>query len=96
MAVARTPEDVARLILDRFKASNARPRDVFLGNNLAALQAVNGLTHDELVAGLQYAGGQGWIENAPNSGAILTDAGFAAMRGSQCPLDLKDRNAPPT
>jgi hypothetical protein len=33
---------------------------------------------EDYVAGLQYAGEHGWLEEGPNS-LKLTDAGFAAM-----------------
>src|SRR5262245_24840453 len=72
-------EQVARTLLDYFKSIDARVGRVMGGNNIAAFQAKHKLTSDELIAGLEYADGQGWIANAPNDAIELTEAGFAAM-----------------
>lgn len=79
MATIPTPAEVARAILDQFKSTEARPGHVLMRNNIVGLQASRGFTGDEMMAGLQYGGDQGWIENGPNNSIRLTDAGFAAM-----------------
>lgn len=79
MATLPTPEESARAILSIFQAHGCRSGEALMAGavNTQFLTGTKGRSED-YVAGLQYAGEHGWLEEGPNS-LKLTDAGFAAM-----------------
>lgn len=79
MAVAPTPEEVARLILERFSEAGAREGHALRMSNMVGVQTTYQLTGQDLTSGLQYALDQGWLVQPKRDSFHLTALGFSEM-----------------
>lgn len=74
-----TPEESARRILDLFvRHYHCRVGGVLLQNHFIEPFATGHWRAADFNAGIEYARQHGWIEDAPNGGFRLTEAGYDA------------------
>ena len=83
MADLPTPEENASAVLAIFAHFNLRAGEVLRPNNFMAVADSRGLRWDDIISGLEEGVELGWFEETDKGSVSLTDAGFAAMRGSR-------------
>lgn len=74
-----TPAQQGHLILAMFKHYNVRAGHVLMLQHITTRRNALHLSNEDVAAGLEYCGEQGWIENAPNRAVRLTEEGYAAI-----------------
>jgi hypothetical protein len=78
MATLPTAEDAATHILVLFLRHNSRPGDLLPLRDISQAFETMPWRDADLPPGIDFAVGEGWIEQAANGDYRLTDAGFAA------------------
>ena len=82
MATLPTPEETGKRILAYYGQSNVRPGEMMLLRNINIWWMNQGRRGDDLVAGLQWLGDQGFLEQKDDKSTdalFLTESGFAAI-----------------